>query len=208
MYRLHMNPYSFYARRVIALLAQCDLPYELREVNMAAGEHRSDAFLALNPNGQVPVLVDGDLTLAESNAILRYLCNKHALDDWYPGNTQARAEVDRWLDWTQCRLAPATRDIVFNTVFLGERGNKAEIAKGHEMLASLIPILEDRLSRSDHVAGPKPTIADLAVFSCLSQLGLAQTRPATSSISAWYHGMATLKGVAVTEELMARAMAA
>ncbi|QUT07600.1 glutathione S-transferase family protein [Sphingobium phenoxybenzoativorans] len=207
MYTLHMNPWSFYARRVIALLAQCDLPHDLREVNMMAGEHRSDAFLALNPNGQVPVLVDGDLALAESNAILRYLCNRHGLDDWYPGDPWARAEVDRWLDWTQCRLAPATRDIVFNTVFLREQGNKAEVAKGHETLAGLAPILEERLSKSAHVAGPTPTIADLAVFSCLSQLVLAQARPATPSISAWYDGMGAMKGVAVAEGLMAHAMA-
>lgn len=208
MHTLHMNPYSFYARRVVALMAECDLPHELRNVDLMAGEHRSKAFLAINPNGQVPVLVDGDFALAESNAILRYLCAKHALDDWYPGDPQARAEVDRWLDWTQCRLAPATRDIVFNTVFLGDQGNKAEIAKGHDMLASLSPILEAQLSRSDHVAGSTPSIADLAVFSCLSQLGLAQARPATPSISAWYDGMAKLRGVVVAEDLMAQAMAA
>jgi glutathione S-transferase len=173
-----------------------------------AGEHRSDTFLALNPNGQVPVLVDGDLALAESNAILRYLCTANGLNDWYPHDVRSRATVDQWLDWTQCRLAPATRDIVFNTVFLGERANQAEITKGRETLAGLVPILETRLGQSAYVAGPAPTIADLAVFSCLSQLVLAQARPDTPSISAWCDGMAALKGVAVAEGMMADAMAA
>lgn len=207
MYTLHMNPWSFYARRVIALLAQCDLPHTLREVDLMAGEHRSDAFLALNPNGQVPVLVDGDLVLAESNAILRYLCNRHGLDDWYPSGLLARAEVDRWLDWTQCRLAPATRNIVFNIMVLGENGDHAEIAKGREMLAGLAPILEQRLGQSPYVAGTGPTIADLAVFSCLSQLALVDAFPEVPSISAWYAGMAAMKGVAVAEGLVAKAMA-
>lgn len=207
MYTLYMNPWSFYARRVIALLAQCDLPHTLREVDLMAGEHRSDAFLALNPNGQVPVLVDGGQVLAESNAILRYLCNRHGLDDWYPADPQARAEVDRWLDWTQCRLAPATRDIVFNIMVLRENGDQAEIAKGRALLAVLTPILEQRLGQSAYVAGAAPTIADLTVFSCLSQLALVDAFPEAPSISAWYDGMAAMKGVAAAERLMAGAMA-
>lgn len=208
MYTLHMNPWSFYARRVIALLAQCDLPYELREVDMMAGERRSGAFLALNPNGQVPVLVSGDQVLAESNAILRYLCAANGLDDWYPVSARSRAQVEQWLDWTQCRLAPATSDIVFNTMFAGDQADHAAIARGQELLAALVPILEARLSQSPYVAGAAPTIADLAVFSCLSQLQLTQARPATPSISAWYDGMAALKGVAAAEGLMEHATAA
>lgn len=207
MYTLHMNPWSFYSRRVIALLEQGALPHELREVDMMAGEHRSDAFLALNPNGQVPVLVDGDLVLAESNAILRYLCAANGLDDWYPADARVRAVVEHWLDWTQCRLAPATSDIVFNTKFAGEQADHGAIARGQELLAALVPILEARLSQSAHVAGATPTIADLAVFSCLSQLVLIDARPATPAISAWYDGMAALKGVGVAEGLLAPAMA-
>lgn len=206
MYTLYMHPLSFYARRVIALLAQCDLPYELREVNMMAGEHRGDAFLALNPSGQVPVLVDGDLVLAESNAVLRYLCTKHSLDDWYPRDAAARGVVEQWLDWTQCRLAPATVDIVFNTLVLGEHGDKAAVEKGRKLLVALVPILEQHLDRSTHVAGVAPTIADLAVFSCLSQLTLVDARPAPPAISAWYNGMAALKGVGVAEGLLTPAM--
>ncbi len=206
MYRLHMNPWSFYSRRVIALLVQCDLPHELREVDMMAGEHRSEAFLALNPNGQVPVLVDGDLALAESNAILRYLCTANRLDDWYPTDARARALVEQWLDWTQCRLAPATSDIVFNTMFAGDQADQGAIARGRDLLSVLAPILEARLDQSAYVAGAMPTIADLAVFSCLSQLGLVQSRLAAPSISAWYDGMAALKGVRAAEGLMEHAM--
>lgn len=207
MYTLHMNPWSFYSRRVIALLAQCDLPHELRDVDMMAGEHRSEAFLALNPNGQIPVLVDGDLALAESNAILRYLCSANGLDDWYPADARTRAMVEQWLDWTQCRLAPATSDIVFNTMFAGDQTDQGAIARGRELMAALTPILEARLSQSAYVVGATRTIADLAVFSCLSQLGLVQARPATPSICAWYDGMAALKGVAEAEGLMENAMA-
>lgn len=208
MYTLHMNPWSFYSRRVIALLAGCDIPHDLRVVDMLAGEHRSDSFLALNPNGQVPVLIDGDLALAESNAILRHLCTANGLDDWYPADAHARALVEQWLDWTQCRLAPATSDIVFNAMFAGDQADQGAIARGRNLLAVLAPILEARLSHSACIAGATPTIADLAVFSCLSQLGLVEARPATPSICAWHDGMAALKGVAAAEGLMESARAA
>ncbi|MBD3729705.1 MAG: glutathione S-transferase family protein [Sphingomonadales bacterium] len=208
MYTLHMNPFSFFSRRVVALLAQCDVPHELQVVNLMAGEHRSDAFLALNPNGQVPVLVDGDLALAESNAILRHLCNSNALGEWYPAEPDVRAKVDQWLDWTQVRLSAATSSIVFNTLFAGDRADDAAIAKGKELLATLTPILEAALSRSAYVVGQAPTIADLAIFSCYSQLALVQMRPDTPSISRWYDDIAALKGVVRAEGLMADAMAA
>jgi glutathione S-transferase len=121
MYILYHFPYSQHARRVVSLLEAAGLPYELRHVDMAKGEHLSAAYLAVNPNHQVPTLLDGDLKLHESNVILRYLCQKHGLTDWYPADLKQRARVDQWLDWNQCRLSPAVIDIVFNTLFAGEQ---------------------------------------------------------------------------------------
>ena len=82
MYILYHFPYSQHARRVVSLLEAAHLPYTLHPINMAQGEHLSAAYLAINPNHQIPTLVDGDLKIHESNAILRYLCNKHGLADW------------------------------------------------------------------------------------------------------------------------------
>src|SRR5262245_541586 len=124
MYILYHFPYSQHARRVVSLLEAGGLPYDLRHVDMGKGEHVSAADLAINPNHQVPTFLDGDLMLHESNAILRYLCQKHGLIDWYPSDLEHRARVDQWLDWTQCRMSPAVIDIVLNTVFLGEKGDK------------------------------------------------------------------------------------
>ena len=117
MYVLYHFPYSQHARRVVSLLEAASLPYELRHVDMGKGEHLSAAYLAINPNHQVPTLVDGDLMLHESNAILRYLCHKHGLSDWYPADPKHRARVEQWLDWNQSRLSPAVIDIVRNKLF-------------------------------------------------------------------------------------------
>jgi glutathione S-transferase len=208
MYILHQNPFSFYSRRVVSLLEECGIAYEARPINLMAGEHKSDAFIQLNPNGQVPVLVDSDFMLAESHAILRYLCDREGLADWYPAEAQARAQVDQWLDWNQCRLSPATSDIVFNSVFMRENGDSAAIARGRERLATLAPILEDALLMRPYVAGERATIADLSIASSLSQLDLAQARPTSPAITRWYEAMGTIKGVQRTESAMAEAMKA
>jgi glutathione S-transferase len=193
MYILYHFPYSQHARRVVSLMEAAGLPYELRHVDMAKGEHLLAAYLAVNPNHQVPTLLDGDLTLHESNAILRYLCQKHALTDWYPADLQHRAQVDQWLDWNQCRLSPAVIDIVRNKVFLGDKGDKAAIARGEARMQELGPILEAGLRAYDFLTGAKPTIADLSIASNLFQLGFADAIPPGERITSWYRRIGGLE---------------
>ena len=193
MYVLYHFPYSQHARRVVSLLEAAGLPYELRHVDMAKGAHLSAAYLAVNPNHQVPTLLDGDLVLHESNAILRYLCHKHDLTDWYPADPKHRARVEQWLDWNQCRLSPAVIDIVRNKLFRGDKGDLGAIARGEANLRELAPILDAGLAAQDFLTGPKPTIADLAVASNLFQLGLAKVSPPGAHTAAWYQRMGTLE---------------
>lgn len=194
MYVLYHFPYSQHARRVVSLLEEAGLPYELRHVAMDQGEHLSAAYLAINPNHQVPTLLDGAVKIHESNAILRYLCVKHGLEDWYPSALAPRAMVEQWLDWAQCRLSPSVIDIVRNRLFLGERGDKAAIERGLAKLPELAAILEARLASSDYLAGPAPTIADLALGSNLFQLGLAGEALAGMRIGAWYDRIGAIQG--------------
>lgn len=195
MYVLHHHPLSQHARRVVALLEAAHLPYELRRVSLETGEHLSDGYRAINPNHQVPTLVDGELKIFESNAILRHLCHKHGLVDWHPDDPARRAMVEQWLDWNQCRLSPAVVDIVFNAVFLGPKGDQAAIARGRDRLAELAPILETALQSQPYLAGATPTIADLSVASNIAQLALADAAPSTPSIRAWYGRIDALDGV-------------
>ena len=193
MYILYHFPYSQHARRVVSLLEAASLPYELRHVDMAKGEHLSAAYLAINPNHQLPTLVDGDLVLHESNAILRYLCHKHGLTDWYPADPAHRARVEQWLDWNQSRLSPAVVDIVFNTLFAGARRDEQAINRGEAKLRELGPILDAGLTAHDNLTGPKPTIADLSVASNLFQLGLARATPPGARIAAWYQRISAME---------------
>ena len=142
--------------------------------------------MAINPNHKVPTLLDGDVKIHESNAILRYLCAKHRLDSWYPSELSARAAVEEWLDWNQCQLSPAVVDVVLNQVFLGENGDTEAIKRGKKRLTELTPILEAHLAERPYLAGNHPTIADLSIASNIFHLSLAGAQPATVSIAAWY----------------------
>jgi glutathione S-transferase len=193
MYSLYQFPLSPASRRVHSLLAQCELPFELRNVDMMVGQHLSPEYLAVNPNHQVPTLIDGDLKIHESNAILRYLCNQHRLESWYPSEVHSRAKVDQWLDWTQCRFVPAMRDIVLNEVFLGEKGDAMAAKRGRDNLKELFPILENSLS-GRFLVTDDPTIADLSLASCVFQLSFAGIQLEMPKSRQWFDRVSQLKG--------------
>jgi glutathione S-transferase len=194
MYVLYHFPQSQHARRVVSLLEEAHLEYQLRHVAMDKGAHRSPEYLAINPNHQVPTLVDGDVTIHESNAILRYLCTKHRLSGWYPEDLPARAKVEQWLDWNQCRLSPAVVDVVLNRVFLGAAGDRAAIERGLSRLPELWSLLAAGLAETPFLAGSRPTIADLSLASSMFQLTFANIRPAERPIAAWFERVGELDG--------------
>lgn len=195
MYTVYGVGISQHSRRVVSLLEEANIDYELKNVDMMGGEHMSPEYLEINPNHQVPTLLGDGIKIHESNAILRYLCNKHALDSWYPLDPERRAVIDQWLDWNQCRLSPAVVAIVLNAVFMDGNGDVEAIKRGREQVAELFPILEQALLNSDFIGGDQPTIADLAVVSNIHQLSLANEVPAGENTQRWYQVMLELEGV-------------
>ena len=194
MYTLYSYPVSQHSRRVIALLEAAGIEYENRHVALDQGDFMKPEYLAINPNHQLPTLLDGDIKIHESNAILRYLCLKHDLKDWYPDDLAARAAVEQWLDWGQCRIGPAGVDIVLNTVFMGENGDKDAIKRGHKIMAELAPILNAGLEGRDFLAGDKPTIADLSLASNITHLAWAKASPTEANIVRWLDRVCAIDG--------------
>lgn len=195
MYTLYGFPFSQHSRRVVSLLEEAGLEYELENVDMMNGEHMSPPYLEINPNHQVPTLIAGNIKIHESNAILRYLCNKHDLDTWYPQDADTRAAVDQWLDWIQCRLSPAVLGIVLNKVFMGDEADQDAIKQGQEKMVELSPLLENTFADSQFLCGARPTIADLALVSNIFHLGLADELPTGESTGRWYKAMLEVDGV-------------
>jgi len=194
MYQIYSFPFSQHSRRVVSLLEEVGIEYENHIVDMMKGEHISESYLSINPNHQVPTLIDGNLKIHESNAILRYLCVKHELFDWYPRGGDALAKVEQWLDWTQCQLFPLVRAIVLNRVFLRGNGDMNAADKAVGEIQARFSIMENHLEGCQFLASDKPTIADLALASNIFQLSLAKEVPTTPNILRWYENVAALPG--------------
>lgn len=162
--RLYRFPLSGHAHRVELFLSILGLPVELLDVDLPNGEHKQPAFLALNPLGQVPVLADGDLVLADSNAILIYLAMKYADAQWLPRDPEGAAKVQRFLSLAAGEIArgPAAARLV--KVF----GAPLDRDAAHAVATRLFAFLETHLSGQAYLAAPTPTIADIAAYSYIA----------------------------------------
>lgn len=101
--KLYCDPISTTSRPVMLFIAEHELEVELVHVDLMSGGHQDPAYLAVNPNGIVPYLVDGDFGLGESSAILKYLADKVG-SPAYPSELKARAKVNEALDWLNTQL--------------------------------------------------------------------------------------------------------
>ena len=114
--KLYQFPSSPHCLMVRAVAYELGVKLELATVNIFRGDSCSPAFEALNPNGLVPVLVDGDFVLWESNAILTYLASTHRCPSLLSTDARERADVDRWLHWESAHLGPAISKVAFERV--------------------------------------------------------------------------------------------
>lgn len=159
--KLHDFPLSGHAHRVRLFLSLLGLPCELIAVDLAGGAHKQPAFLALNAFGQVPVLEDGTTVIADSNAILVYLALQYGAPAWLPRDPVGAARVQRWLSAAAGPLAfgPAAARVAV----LFRR--PADLAGMRERAHALFAVMEGELAHSPWLAGPDPTIADIAMYS-------------------------------------------
>lgn len=196
---LYSNPYSYNARRCVATIRQLGLPVEVRDVDLASGAHHAPDYAAMNPNRKVPLLVDGDLVLWESVAIVNYLAEQRP-GVLLPATAAGRADALRWQAWTVSRFNAATSVFLFENLVkgffnLGAPDAARLAATAPEVLACL-DILESQLSGRPYLCGDAPTVADFTLyptFEHATHIGLpgVAERPA---VVAWTARMAALPG--------------
>lgn len=131
--KLYVFPPSPRAFKVLLTAHQFGIPYELRLVDLTKGDQKAPSFVALNPNGRMPVLDDDGFVLWESNAIVEYLAAK-AGDAWLPRDPKERLTLTKWLYWDSNHWDPTCSIFVFERLVkpffgLGET-SEAEIARG------------------------------------------------------------------------------
>lgn len=161
---LHRHPLSGHAHRVELFLTLLGLPFEMTDVDLLKGEQGSPAFLALNSFGEVPVIQDGDVTLADSNAILVYLALRYdASARWLPGDPVAVAAVQRWLSAAAGPLAFGPAAARVNVLF-----GRPEDARPAEIAAKLLARMDAHLAGRDFLAADHATIADIAMYTYTS----------------------------------------
>jgi glutathione S-transferase len=163
--KLYHHPLSGHSHRVRLFASLLGLKHESIEVDLASGAHKQPDFLRLNPFGQVPVLEDDGIVIADSNAILVYLAKKTGRSEWLPEDPRGAAAVQRWLSVAAGQVAygPAAARLI--TVFGAKFNSEEVIARAHALLV----ILEGQLSSRDWLVGERPTLADVAIYSYVAR---------------------------------------
>jgi len=152
------------ALRVRWTLQELDVPFEAVEINLRAGEQRSPEFLKINPAGKLPVLVDGDIVLTESVAIVLYLAEKYPDKRLIPSDPAQRAQLYRWLLFAATELEQPLWRIARHTLLYAEdKRLPGEIALAREDFAAMARIMEAHLRGRNFVAGDTVTVGDFVV---------------------------------------------
>jgi glutathione S-transferase len=176
-------------------LAELDLPFERIDAGMQFGRNDQDDYLAMNPNGRVPTLVDGDYVLWESNSVMRYLCMAYGKGTpIYPQEPKRRAAVDRWLDWTLSTVQPVDRPVFWALVRTPkDKQDMAKIQNDADAEAPVWAIADRQLSTRRYFEGDEFTIADIAVGAFARRwLGFeGVTKPKYEHVARWFADIAS-----------------
>lgn len=153
---------SVNVQKVMWCAAELGLDVERTDVGGAFGGNDTDAYLANNPNGKIPTLIDGDYVLWESNAIVRYLCEAYGSSPWYPEGAKSRGLANQWMDWYLTTLHPFMT-IIFWQLIRTSDADRDLLAVGSatEEANKLWGILDQHLANTPHILGERPSMADI-----------------------------------------------
>lgn len=160
--KLHYFP-TLNGQKVTIALEEMGLAYDLVALNILGGQQQSAEFLALNPNGRMPALVDGDATVFESAAILQYLGRKTGR--FYPAEERIRTQIDSWLFWQMSALGPMSSQVNWFSRAAQKPGrDPAEtglaLHRFRKETARLFGVLDRQLATRDYLCGDY-SIADM-----------------------------------------------
>jgi len=176
---------SHNVKKVVWLADELGLPYQRHDIGGQFGF--DDAYRAKNPNALIPTIDDGEVTLWESNAILRYLAARHGGERFWPANPALRAVGDKWMDW-QFSYADAQRHAFINLVRKApaER-DQAAIEKSAQKTGKLMAIMDATLAELPWLSGQEFGIGDIpmAVYAH-TWFSVEMARPDVSHVRDWY----------------------
>ena len=192
MFKIHGNSLSIPCNKVLYTCNFLGIDYEWIEKEFRNGEMKTPEYLALHPAGKVPVMEDDGFILFESEAICRYLCAKSG-SALYPEEIQARALMDQWNAFSVNHVGLAMVKVVFNRLIAPMFDlpvDENSLKEGEEWLERYLPIVDQRLSESDYLAGDAITLADITLLSFVETADQAKVSLAPyPQLSKWLSGL-------------------
>jgi glutathione S-transferase len=184
---------SMNVQKVIWALEELGLAYERHNVAGSYGGTDTAEFKAMNPMGLVPVIRDGDVTMFESNAIVRYLAARHGEGSLRPRVPKQLAAAEQWMDWAQLNLGPSAITLFLQSVRTSrDKQNRAVMEKSAAQLHKLLPIADRALSNSTYLAGDRLSFGDIPLGVMIWRLGCFDwQRPSLSHLDRWHKQLQT-----------------
>ena len=195
-------------RKVHAVINYLELDVKIIELGITSGELEAPEYRALNPNGMVPLLEDGDFKLWESNAITQYLASLAPASSLYPDDPRIRADIHRWQCWEECHFNRACGEFLFENILkpmlkIGEP-DPAVLQEAEQNFMCFAAILEHQLEGRDFILGKDVTLADFSVGSMMVYADAAGIPLASfKNISKWVHKMEGISAWAEVPALVA-----
>jgi glutathione S-transferase len=180
---------SFNVQKVMWLVGELGLEHEHVDAGGSFGGLDAPAYLAMNPHGRVPVIRDGEATVWESHAILRYLAARHGAGRFWPADPAARAPIDGWMDWSQTALQPDFLGGVFWGFYRtpDDKRNWPAINAALARCAGHFAKLDRQLDGHAFLLGDALTLADItAATSLYRYFELEIERPPLPQVERWY----------------------
>ncbi|MDH5857250.1 glutathione S-transferase family protein [Lampropedia aestuarii] len=175
-------------RKVLWCAEELGLAYEHINAGGAFGLVNEPEYRAMNPNGLIPCLQDGDLIVWESNAIVRYLARQYGQEPFTPVSPADWAQADQWMDWASLSFAGPLRDLVWNMLRCPpEQRSDAEIQRGEKECARLMQLANTALQHQAFLSGKHLGVGDIPL-GCIAYawFSLPVERPALEHLSRWY----------------------
>jgi glutathione S-transferase len=149
-------------QKLLWFCGEVGIAYERIDAGLAFGITKTPEYLAMNPNALIPTIEDEGFILWESNTILRYLASKHQCFAWYSQNLQQRAQIEKWMDWSNSALTAAITPIMWQLFRTApEQRDPKLLHSSAEKSTLMIGILESHFAKSPFAVGDSPTLADI-----------------------------------------------
>jgi glutathione S-transferase len=179
---------SVNVQKVLWTVEELGLDYQRIDAGMKFGIVDEPGYREMNPNGRIPTIQDGDLVLWESNAIVRYLAAKYGADRLCPATLEARADADRWMEWSTTTIAPAITPLFHALIRTAPEQRDAKIIdEARHKMEQLAAILDAELARKPFVAGATLTMGDIPLGCFVHRwYALPMEHPALLNLAAWY----------------------